>query len=91
MFIKSMSDFPKINHYYSEMLVNDIEPPVRACVATDLCDDVTVLLELVLHRPVKQQQMPPRDVMFVRSISHWAPANIAPYSQSVTVVSSFLV
>ena len=63
-----------------------LNPPVRVCVAPERLGEGR---RLVL---VCRGQTDCRDkrVLHVQSVSHWAPANIGPYSQGVRTARSLL-
>ena len=62
--------------YMSNFVIN---PPIRVCVEAPIKTKVS-LSAIGNKNPIK--------TMHVQSISHWAPANIGPYSQP-TLVSIF--
>ena len=74
-----MSQYASLNSEYVRRL--NCSRPARLCVqsplppGSDVRIDVTAVRPLVVHRRH----------MHVQSVSHWAPANIGPYSQSVLV------
>ncbi|KAK4886058.1 hypothetical protein RN001_002329 [Aquatica leii] len=88
MFISSMSKFVELNRLYVEVLKH-VNPPSRACVEVPLPKDCPVILEVLswsnLGSEVKGDMYLERCTMHVQSISHWAPANIGPYSQAVRI------
>ena len=59
--------------YVSNFVIN---PPIRVCVETPIKAKVS-LSAIGNKSPIK--------TMHVQSISHWAPANIGPYSQATLV------
>jgi diphthine-ammonia ligase len=77
LFISSMGLFHRINAVYAKRF--GVAPPARACVAIDLPPGVHVRIEVIAY------SCGPRKSMHVQSLSYWAPANIGPYSQAVTV------
>ncbi|XP_067895485.1 diphthine--ammonia ligase isoform X2 [Heterodontus francisci] len=86
LYVKNMSDFGVINSIYQSYF--NQSPPARVCVEAPLPDGVPLQIDCLVHKneltsqdTIKQQ----KEVMHVQSISHWAPANIGPYSQSVKV------
>lgn len=85
VFIKDMSEFAVLNEEYLREFSSDDPPPVRACVAVPLPASHPVALEALAHRDINR-----RHTMHVQGISHWAPANIGPYSQAVRVNMPFL-
>ncbi|MGH0140222.1 UNVERIFIED_CONTAM: hypothetical protein FKN15_001628, partial [Acipenser sinensis] len=86
LYVKSMSDFCAINSLYQTFF--DVNPPARVCVEAPLPDGELLQIDCLLYKceitgdDTSSQQ---KQVMHVQSISHWAPANIGPYSQSIKV------
>ncbi|XP_076201048.1 diphthine--ammonia ligase isoform X2 [Aptenodytes patagonicus] len=86
LYMKSMKDFNVINSVYVTEF--DLCPPARVCVETLLPDGVLFCIDCLAHKYDIATDDVLRDeklVMHVQSISHWAPANIGPYSQSIKV------
>ncbi|XP_015720385.1 diphthine--ammonia ligase isoform X4 [Coturnix japonica] len=86
LYMKSMKDFNVINSVYVTEF--DLCPPARVCVETLLPDDVLFCIDCLAHScdiatddVLSEEKL----VMHVQSISHWAPASIGPYSQSIKV------
>ncbi|XP_068019023.1 diphthine--ammonia ligase [Melanerpes formicivorus] len=86
LYVKSMKDFNVINSVYVAEF--DLCPPARVCVETLLPDGVLFCVDCLAHK----RDLATDDVlggeklvMHVQSISHWAPASIGPYSQSIKV------
>lgn len=75
LLVKSMTDFAAINREYVANFAAN--PPVRVCVEAPL-NQVPLMLSAVGIQNQKK-----KDTMHVQSVSHWAPANIGPYSQAV--------
>ncbi|KAG2349032.1 hypothetical protein BDR05DRAFT_873705 [Suillus weaverae] len=69
--------FAAANKAYAEFF--GVSPPSRACVGVDLPEGVGVMLECVARKDDT------RRALHVQGLSYWAPANIGPYSQAVTV------
>ncbi|XP_062906815.1 diphthine--ammonia ligase isoform X3 [Mobula hypostoma] len=84
LYIKDITDFGTINSVYQSYF--NLNPPARVCVEVPLPDGILLQVDCLLHKnesasqDVTKQQ---KEVMHVQSISHWAPANIGPYSQSI--------
>ncbi|XP_060615847.2 diphthine--ammonia ligase isoform X1 [Anolis sagrei] len=86
LYMKSMKDFAVINSVY--MTAFDLCPPARVCVEAPLPEGMLFQMDCLIHKyggmigdmPCYQKQ-----VMHVQSISHWAPANIGPYSQCIQI------
>ena len=54
----------------------------------DLPEDIVLQVDCLVYRlqtEKKDMIRPLREAMHVQSISHWAPANIGPYSQAIKV------
>ncbi|XP_040457732.1 diphthine--ammonia ligase isoform X2 [Falco naumanni] len=86
LYMKSMKDFNVINSVYVTEF--DLCPPARVCVETLLPDGVLFCIDCLAQKYDIAMDDVLRDeklVMHVQSISHWAPANIGPYSQSIKV------
>ncbi|XP_025106091.1 diphthine--ammonia ligase-like isoform X2 [Pomacea canaliculata] len=77
--VKKMSDFAAINAVYKTYF--SINPPVRVCVQACLPDNVLFQLDCQGQKMSAQV----RRTMHVQGVSHWAPANIGPYSQATVV------
>lgn len=69
--------FAAANKAYAEFF--GVSPPSRACVGVDLPEGVGVMLECVARKGNT------RRALHVQGLSYWAPANIGPYSQAITV------
>lgn len=80
VYLSSMEYFPSINAVMYGIF--GTSPPTRACVAVDLHSTYRVCLDIIAHSNIDRQN---RQSLHVQSLSYWAPANIGPYSQSVTV------
>lgn len=80
--LHSMADFTPMNNIYVSLFQNP-NPPARATVACGdaLPDGVNVMVSLV----VDQGPCSARHCLHVQSRSYWAPANIGPYSQAISV------
>lgn len=86
LYMKSMKDFAVINSVY--MTIFDVCPPARVCLEAPLPEGMLFQMDCLAHKyngifgdvPSDQKQ-----VMHVQSISHWAPANIGPYSQCIQI------
>lgn len=75
-----MDLFARVNAVYA--IYFGTSPPARACVAVDLPSPIRVRLDCVAYA---ERTPADRQALHVQSISYWAPANIGPYSQAVTV------
>ncbi|KAG1752662.1 uncharacterized protein EDB91DRAFT_1103724 [Suillus paluster] len=73
--------FAAANNAYAEFF--GVSPPSRACVGVDLPEGVCVMLECIAHK--ENPDTKTRKALHVQGLSYWAPANIGPYSQAITV------
>ncbi|GAB1598974.1 diphthine--ammonia ligase-like [Argonauta hians] len=80
LYVKSMEDYSAINDVYKRYFGTN--PPVRVCVEIDLPSNIFLKMHVAGSYKV---QHPDRHTMHVQSFSHWAPANIGPYSQAVKI------
>ncbi|XP_074853026.1 diphthine--ammonia ligase isoform X2 [Carettochelys insculpta] len=86
LYMKNMKDFAVINSAY--MTEFDICPPARVCAEAPLPEGVLFSMDCLAHKgdiPIGDLECYQKQIMHVQSISHWAPANIGPYSQSIKV------
>ncbi|KAF2108960.1 hypothetical protein BDV96DRAFT_467652, partial [Lophiotrema nucula] len=79
LLLRDMSSFAEVNNVYSQILMM-ANPPSRVTVACGnaLPDGVDVMLSAIVSRTKKEG-------LHVQSRSYWAPANIGPYSQAISV------
>ena len=77
LYVSSMATFAEVNTVYISTFGG--EPPARVCLEARLPPNHHLMLECVCRRSSKVS----RSSMHVQGISHWAPANIGPYSQAV--------
>lgn len=84
LYVRSMADYAGLNDVYAKAF-NFTNPPTRVCVECSLPKDCQVIMEVVAFKPRVNDTENKRHTMHVQSISHWAPANIGPYSQSTRV------
>lgn len=82
LLLRSMSDFAAINNIYSSFFTTP-NPPSRVTVSVGprLPENTNILLSATIDLPTKS----PRKGLHVQSRSYWAPANIGPYSQAISV------
>lgn len=80
--LRSMADFAAINGIYGQLFTKP-NPPARVTVACgdSLPDGVSVMVSFVVDLGAPAA----RDGLHVQSRSYWAPANIGPYSQAISV------
>ncbi|XP_007480065.1 diphthine--ammonia ligase isoform X2 [Monodelphis domestica] len=86
MYVRNMEDFSAINSAYMKMF--NLYPPTRVCVEALLPDEQFFSIDCLIHKysvMIGEVLPPTKEVMHVQSISHWAPANIGPYSQAIKV------
>lgn len=84
LYVRSMNEYAELNAVYAQAL-NFTNPPSRVCVECPLPDGLQVIVEAVAFRARNNDVNNQRHTLHVQSISHWAPANIGPYSQSTRV------
>lgn len=75
-----MELFGRVNAVYGSFF--GISPPARACVGVDFSLDIRVKLDCIAFIEQTAQE---RQSLHVQGLSYWAPANIGPYSQAITV------
>jgi diphthine-ammonia ligase len=82
LLLDSMSDFINVNTEYGKLFTAP-NPPARVTIACGgkLPDNVQVGLSVVLDTGSRKT----RRGLHVQSRSYWAPANIGPYSQAVSL------
>jgi len=80
LLLRNMADFSEINSVYAKYF-NYTNPPARVTVAVGdaMPSPFDVMLSVVAHKDLE------RSGLHVQSQSYWAPANIGPYSQAITV------
>lgn len=76
--LRSMSDFPMVNIVYGK-LFSEPNPPARVTFACVLPLGIDIVVSVVVNMNANI------DALHVQSRSYWAPANIGPYSQAVSV------
>ncbi|OBZ70170.1 Diphthine--ammonia ligase [Grifola frondosa] len=80
IFISSIDLFARVNAVYASYF--GTSPPARACVAVDLPPGIRVRLDCIAYA---ESSPADRQALHVQGLSYWAPANIGPYSQAITV------
>jgi diphthine-ammonia ligase len=80
--LRSMKDFAPMNETYVS-LFSKPNPPARVTVACGDClpDGVQIMASFTIDLGTRHL----RKGLHVQSRSYWAPANIGPYSQAITV------
>ncbi|KAL5940435.1 hypothetical protein ACKVV1_008102 [Pyricularia oryzae] len=91
--LRRMADFPAVNAVYGLLFVAP-NPPSRVTISSgDLlpsgCDIYISLSILDVPNPAIMDTSV-RDGLHVQSRSYWAPANIGPYSQAITLPLSII-
>ncbi|XP_060918877.1 diphthine--ammonia ligase isoform X3 [Labrus mixtus] len=83
LYVRSMADFGPLNAVYKTHF--GINPPARVCVQAPLPAGQLLQMDCLLHdwtEPPEEGCFHEKDALHVQSMSHWAPANIGPYSQA---------
>ncbi|CAG4961834.1 unnamed protein product [Colias eurytheme] len=91
IYMRDMEQYAALNAVYVKTF-DFPNPPTRVCVQCPLPSDVGLIMDAVAHKPVPGSSMEgegamskERVTMHVQGISHWAPANIGPYSQAIKI------
>ncbi|XP_061376883.1 uncharacterized protein LOC116770905 [Danaus plexippus] len=90
IYMRSMEEYNELNEVYVKTF-SFPNPPTRVCVQCPLPADVGLIMDAVAYKKndeyVQETDgiLKERTTMHVQGISHWAPANIGPYSQAVKV------
>ncbi|XP_072221552.1 diphthine--ammonia ligase isoform X2 [Leuresthes tenuis] len=86
LYVRNMEDFVSLNAVYKKHF--DINPPARVCVQAPLPAGQLLQMDCLLHdwtEPLEEGCFRQKEALHVQSLSHWAPANIGPYSQALRV------
>ncbi|KAG8013284.1 Diphthine--ammonia ligase, partial [Nibea albiflora] len=86
LYVRCMEDFVNLNTVYKKHF--GMNPPARVCVEAPLPADQLLQMDCLLHdwiEPPEEGCFHQREALHVQSLSHWAPANIGPYSQALRV------
>ncbi|XP_008278084.1 diphthine--ammonia ligase [Stegastes partitus] len=86
LYVRNMEDFVALNAVYKKHF--DTNPPARVCVQAPLPAGQLLQMDCLLHdwtEPPEEGCFRQREALHVQSLSHWAPANIGPYSQALRV------
>ncbi|XP_076604027.1 diphthine--ammonia ligase [Chaetodon auriga] len=89
LYVRSMEDFVPLNTVYKKHF--GMNPPARVCVQAPLPAGQLLQMDCLLHdwiEPLEEGCFHQREALHVQSLSHWAPANIGPYSQALRVDQS---
>lgn len=84
LYVRNISDYIEINSIYMNTIKYQ-NPPTRICVECPLPNDSNIIIEAVAHKNNENDIDFKRYSMHVQGISHWAPANIGPYSQATRI------
>ncbi|XP_063719407.1 uncharacterized protein LOC134846102 isoform X3 [Symsagittifera roscoffensis] len=79
LYIPRMTQFAELNKIYQKHFAKCLCPPARSCVESSSKDLISVYIVSKWTACLSDDRR-----LYVRSISHWAPANIGPYSQYVS-------
>ncbi|KZT42880.1 hypothetical protein SISSUDRAFT_979208 [Sistotremastrum suecicum HHB10207 ss-3] len=80
LFVRDMNYFSSINEVYKTYF--GTSPPSRATVSAMLTGPRRMILEILAFFDKTNDA---RQSLHVQSLSYWAPPNIGPYSQAITV------
>ncbi|XP_002731447.1 uncharacterized protein LOC100368513 [Saccoglossus kowalevskii] len=92
LYIKDMAMFKDINSMYCQYFT--LNPPVRVCVEIDLPGSSILQIDCLAYQPpddISENVIMTRNTMHVQSLSHWAPANLGPYSQAIQLGNAFFL
>lgn len=84
LYVQDMSMFAAVNAVYRTYF--GINPPARICVEAALLPNVALQIDCYCNKSLADRQ-----TMHVQGLSHWAPANIGPYSQCVQVKNKLYI
>lgn len=77
LYVSNMASFSRMNNIYKQYFSSN--PPIRVCVESCLPENLYLIMDVQGFSPVCAIQ---QSTMHVQGLSHWAPANIGPYSQA---------
>ncbi|XP_073338815.1 diphthine--ammonia ligase [Pagrus major] len=89
LYVRCMEDFALLNAVYKKHF--GMNPPARVCVQAPLPAGQLLQMDCLLHdwsEPLEEGCFHQREALHVQSLSHWAPANIGPYSQALRLDES---
>ncbi|KAI5301445.1 hypothetical protein KEM56_001712 [Ascosphaera pollenicola] len=80
--LRHMSDFAPVNEVYASLFIKP-NPPARVAIACGdrLPANCDVMCSFLFDKGERRR----RDGLHIQSRSYWAPANIGPYSQAISV------
>ena len=89
--LRSMSDFTVLNPIYGQYFSN-VNPPARVTISVgdSMPKGMDVMLSIIIDKDAKDRKGKMihsvcRQGLHVQGRSYWAPANIGPYSQAISV------
>lgn len=83
--LRSMSDFPALNALYAPLFASAPNPPSRVTISCGALLPPSVHVAVSLTVVTTAGPIPDRRGLHVQSRSYWAPANIGPYSQAISL------
>lgn len=91
LLLRDMNDFTVLNPTYGQYF-NHVNPPARVTIAVgdSMPENVDVMLSVIIDKDEKDRKgkvikSVERQGLHVQGRSYWAPANIGPYSQAISV------
>lgn len=90
LYVADMATFAEINHEYEKIFEHN--PPARVCVGCRLPPGVRLLVDAIVkpHMEVGTDR-DNVEILHVQGRSHWAPANIGPYSQYCSAAGQIMM
>lgn len=91
LLLRSMSDFTLLNPIYGQYF-SGVNPPARVTIAVGdaMPEGIHVMLSIIIDKDATERKgkvvrSVSRQGLHVQGRSYWAPANIGPYSQAISV------
>lgn len=86
LLLRDMADFTVLNPVYAQYF-SHVNPPARVTIAAGdaMPAGVHVMLSIILDKSANNNSVDNRQGLHVQGRSYWAPANIGPYSQAISV------
>ena len=91
LLLRDMADFTVLNPVYGQYF-SEVNPPARVTVAVGnaMLEGVDVMLSVIVDKDEKDRKgrvvrAVERQGLHVQGRSYWAPANIGPYSQAISI------
>ncbi|KAK3899047.1 hypothetical protein C8A05DRAFT_18462, partial [Staphylotrichum tortipilum] len=82
--LRRMSDFAPVNALYASLFPFP-NPPARVTISCGGEAEADITIALAVHTGLDKRGGAQREALHVQSRSYWAPANIGPYSQAVSI------